>query len=159
MTTTTDHLATYLQDHLAGSTAGLELVRRAAAESGGEPLGAHLDGLANDIEQERDALRAIMEQLGVTEGHVKVAAAWFGEKLTRLKPDGHLLGSSPLRRYEELEGLSLGIEGKRLLWLVLADAGDDRLDSAHVIELAERAAHQREELEPFRQAAARTAFT
>ena len=60
-----------------------------------------------------------MEAVDAGRDRVKVTAAWVGEKAGRLKPNGQLTGYSPLSRVVELEGLSLGIEGKRLLWVSL----------------------------------------
>ena len=57
-----------------------------------------------------------MDQLGVTPNPAKQAVAWAGEKAGRLKLNGELRGTSPLTPFVELEALSLGIEGKRLLW-------------------------------------------
>ena len=54
------YLATYLNDHLLGATAGLELVRRAARENQGSGLGEFLTGLAREIEDDRDTLLAVM---------------------------------------------------------------------------------------------------
>ncbi len=53
-----------------------------------------------------------MEKLQVKRDHLKVLAGWVAEKLGRLKPNGQLLGYSPLSRLVELEALALGITGK-----------------------------------------------
>ena len=100
-----------------------------------------------------------MASLGVTEDKVKVAGGWLGEKAGRLKPNGHLLSRSPLSPVVELEALSIGIEGKRLLWVGLHDAaGELGLPPERFSELEARAARQREELESHRAAAALRAF-
>ena len=63
--TTTDasvqgpYLAVYLNDHLAGSTAIVELVRRAAREHQGTELGGFLTRLGAEISQDRQALRRV----------------------------------------------------------------------------------------------------
>jgi hypothetical protein len=57
---------------------------------------------------------------------VKVLLGWGAEKAGRLKLNGELLGYSPLSRLEELEALSLGVEGKLALWTALRRThGDD----------------------------------
>jgi hypothetical protein len=157
---TTKYLGIYLNDHLAGSTGGLELVKRAAGEHEGTPLGAFLAHLKTEIEADRRELEAIMGQLGVTPDPLKQAVAWAGEKAGRLKPNGELRGTSPLTPLIELEALSLGIEGKRLMWVALAavepvarEIGPDRLD-----RLAARAGEQREEVEHHRTEQARIAL-
>ena len=81
-------------------------MRRAARENQGSELGAFLTGRpADEIEDDRDALLAIMGELGVKPDRLKVAAGWTGEKLGRLKPNAQLRGYSPLSPLVELEGL------------------------------------------------------
>jgi len=153
-----DHLTTYLNDHFAGSTGGLDLAQRAAEANDGTELGALLSRIAAEIDEDRAVLRSVIDTLDAQQNPAKTAIAWAGEKAARLKPNDQLTGYSPLSRMVELEGLSLGIEGKRLLWLVLAEHGDPRLAGFDFDQLAERAARQRDELEPFRRAAADAAF-
>jgi hypothetical protein len=152
-------LATYLNDHFAGATAGLELARRAAGQNDGSELGVLLARLVGEVEEDRETLAAVMDAVGAGRDRAKVAAAWVGEKAGRLKPNGQLTGYSPLSRLIELEGLSLGIEGKRGLWEALRTRSDARLGSFDFAALAERAARQRSEIEPFRLAAAESAFS
>jgi hypothetical protein len=153
-------LPIYLNDHLAGATLGLELVRRAQRENEGTPLGDFLRGLADEIAEDRRTLVQLMEQLGIEPSRPKVAAGWVSEKVGRLKLNGQLTGYSPLSRLVELEGLTTGIEGKRALWLALAEIADrdERLDRAALETLAERAGSQRERLETHRLQAARDAL-
>jgi hypothetical protein len=125
------YLSIYLNDHLAGSTVGRDLAHRAAGSNSGSEYGAFLQGLAREIEEDRETLLALMRDLGVGTDRAKVAGAWAAEKLGRLKPNGHLLGYSPLSRVVELEGLLLGVRGKQALWRALAElgAGEPRLTS------------------------------
>jgi hypothetical protein len=149
--TASKYLATYLNDHLAGSTAGLELVKRAASENEGSPLGEFLSALGDEIAEDREALEEVMESLGVGTDHKKVAAAWVGEKLGRLKPNAQLRGYSPLSPLVELEALSLGIEGKRMLWVALQGiAAEHGLTPERFAELAARASDQRSRVEQVR---------
>jgi hypothetical protein len=109
-------LAIYLNDHLAGATAGLELARRAAKSNRGSPYGSSLEELATAVEQDRDSLLAVMRSLEIGVDHLKVLGGWSAEKLGRLKLNGRLLGYSPLSRVVELEALLLGVQGKLALW-------------------------------------------
>ena len=118
------YLATYLNDHLGGSTFGVELVRRAAGENQGSELGAFLSQLAKEIESDREALEAIMAELGVKADRAKIAVGWAAEKLGRLKPNAQLRGYSPLSPLVELEGLLVGIQGKLSLWRALAEVAE-----------------------------------
>jgi hypothetical protein len=154
------YLGIYLNDHLAGSTSGIGLARRARAANEGTPLGEFLARLEREIAEDREALEGIMRDLGVRPNPAKVAGGWAAEKLGRLKLNGQLRGYSPLSRVVELEGLMMGITGKLGGWRALATAADTepRLDRAQLERLAERAERQRDETEEHRVAAARTAF-
>jgi hypothetical protein len=154
------YLATYLNDHLLGATAGGELVRRAAGENEGSELGAFLARLASEIEADRDALKATMGELGVKVDSLKVAAGWMAEKFGRLKPNAQLRGYSPLSPLVELEALALGINGKLALWRALAEVADEvGVDRARMQELALRAESQRDDVERHRVQIAREALT
>jgi hypothetical protein len=160
MTTASKYLATYLNDHLGGATAGVELVRRAARENEGSELGAFLSDLAKEIEADREALEAIMGELGVKADRAKVAAGWAAEKVGRLKPNAQLRGYSPLSPLVELEGLLVGIQGKIGMWRALAEIADAvGLDRARLQELAARAESQQADIERHRIDVARRALT
>lgn len=144
------HLSVYLQDHFAGATAGADLARRAAGSNrDSEDYGAPLRELAGEIDEDRDSLRSLMEQLHVRADRVKQLAAWTGEKAGRLKPNGHLLTYSPLSRLEELELLALGVTGKRALWrtLHLTAQQEPCLSTPELERLIGRADEQLEKIE------------
>ena len=161
MPSSSKYLPIYLNDHLMGSTAGLELVNRIAGGHKGEELGTFAASLAAEIEADRDALLDIMATLGASRNQVKVAAGWISEKVGRLKPNGELRNPSPLSPLVELEGLSMGIEGKRLLWVTLAEteAIAQRVGAERLQALIARAEQQREDVERHRREAARRALT
>ena len=144
-----DYLKIYLEDHYAGATAGLELARRAAGANRGTPYGEVLEPVAREIEEDRDSLHAIMTELGVAPARLKVGAAWAGEKAGRLKLNGHLTGYSPASRVIELEGLVLGVTGKRCLWRALKHVApqESRLKVDELDLLIERAERQLDQLE------------
>jgi hypothetical protein len=154
------YLATYLNDHLGGSTFGVELARRAAGENQGSELGAFLSQLAGEIESDRAALQAIMAELGVKADRAKVALGWAAEKLGRLKPNAQLRGYSPLSPLVELEGLLVGIQGKLSMWRSLAEVAEALgLEPARLQGLAARALSQQADVERHRLDVARTALT
>jgi hypothetical protein len=157
-----DHklLGIYLNDHLAGATAGVELAKRAAGSNEGTPYGDQLGRLAGEIDEDRDQLKEIMARLEIGHDRAKVVAGWTTEKLGRLKPNGRLLSYSPLSRLVELEGLALGITGKLGLWRALSrlTAEEPRLDAAQLDRLAARAEGQRDGVEELRLRAAAEAF-
>jgi hypothetical protein len=153
-------LEIYLADHLAASTAGLELARRTARANAGSTAGDVLGRLVDEIEEDQRALRRVVDELGFAESKPKEALAWAGEKLGRLKLNGQVRGYSPLSRVLELEALSVGIDGKLALWetLQVVLGHEHRLVSVDLRELAERAESQRAEVEQLRADAVRAAF-
>jgi predicted DNA-binding ribbon-helix-helix protein len=154
-------LRIYLQDHLAGSTAGLELARRTRAANEGTEYGPPLAKIADEIDADRRQLQGIMEELGFGGDRAKNIAAWGLEKAGRLKLNGQLTGYSPLSRVVELEGLLTGITGKRAVWVSLLELApqEERLDAALLERLRERAEAQRATVEELRERAAREAFS
>jgi hypothetical protein len=153
-------LGIYLNDHLAGSTAGAELARRAAGSNEGNDYGAFLAELAREIQEDRESLREIMRRLEYGEDIPKKVGAWTFEKIGRLKPNGQLRGYSPLSRLVELEGLALGITGKLALWKSLLEVadGEPRLKADELTRLRDRAERQQREVEGHRLRAAQEAF-
>jgi hypothetical protein len=154
-------LATYLNDHLGGSSTGRELARRALASNRGNQYGAELEDVARQIEEDTESLLELMRRLDVKPDRAKQALGWAGEKVGRLKLNGQLLGYSPLSRLIELEGLMLGISGKLALWLALRPvlADDPRLEGFDFAHLAERAREQRRTVERLRRQAALEALS
>lgn len=149
-------LGIYLNDHLAGSTAGAELARRAAGSHRGQREGRVLEAFAAEAVQDRAALIGIMRSLGIPVRIYKVCAGWIGEKAGRLKLNGYLVNRSPLSDLEELEIMRLGVEGKAAGWRTLRALAetDSRLDPVELDELLARAGRQVDLLERLRVRAA-----
>jgi hypothetical protein len=151
--TTQSLLGIYLNDHLAGTTAGTGLARRmvASAEPGTERA-AVLSRLASEITADRTALLRIMATLGIPVRGYKVFASWVGERAGRLKLNGHLVTRSPLSDLEETEMLRLGVDGKAAGWRTLRALAerDGRLDADRLDDLLARADRQSGEIESLR---------
>ncbi|GAA3878635.1 hypothetical protein [Streptomyces lannensis] len=145
-------LGVYLNDHLAGATAGALRAGGLARTTRGSALGRAVGPVAAEIAQDRSALLGIMRGLGIPVRRYKVCAGWAGEKLARLKSNGRLIRRSPLSTMLELEALRLGVEGKTAGWQTLRrlSAVDQRLDPAQLDELLERAGRQQKTLEDWR---------
>ena len=154
-------LGSYLNDHLAGATVGLELARRARSQNRDTRFGTVLEQLVGEIEEDRRTLEDLMERLGIGQDRLKVTAGWIGEKAGRLKLNGRLFGYSPLSRLIELEGLTLGVSGKLALWKSLRAVADldPVLDELELDALIDRARGQVDLLERERVAAAELALT
>jgi hypothetical protein len=140
------YLAIYLNDHLAGATGGLELVKRARGSNQGTQLGETLLALQAEIAEDRETLRQLMSKLGVREDPVKKAAGWVAEKVGRLKLNGEITSYSPLSRLVELEGLLLGVSGKQSMWKALEASHGERLAGFDLDALAKRAESQKRRL-------------
>jgi hypothetical protein len=154
-------LGIYLNDHLAGASAGIELAEKLGSGSEGTAFGAVLDVLVAEIKEDRATLEELMERLGIERSPVKQAAGWAFEKLSRLRLDPLVTGSPHLSRLLESETLSLGIEGKLAMWRALKEVAtvDARLATTDFDVLMARARGQRESLEPYRLDAAVRAFS
>jgi uncharacterized protein YoaH (UPF0181 family) len=154
-------LGVYLNDHLAGSAAGVELAEKLASTNEGTPFGTAVAAVAEEIREDRETLKGLIERLAIGKSPVKQAAGWVFEKVTRLRFNQQLTGSEELTRLLETETLSLGIEGKLAMWQALKaiDGLDAELGPADFDRLIFRARRQRETLEPHRLEAAAKAFS
>ena len=144
-------LGIYLNDHLAGATAAVNLAHRAAVTSPDARICDPLERFAAEAAAERAALLDMMKALGVRVRHYKIYAARLGEKAGRLKRSGSLVGQSPLTTLEEVEVLQMGVAGKTAAWRTLRALAerDSRLDRHRLDQLiaaADRQSHVLEEL-------------
>jgi hypothetical protein len=151
----TKYLPIYLNDHLAGAVAAVQLARRAAGQNEGTEYGEALAGLAADIDQDRRTLQDLLKRLGIRGDPVKLLSSVVAERLGRLKLNGELLRYSPLSRLEEIELLMLGVEGKLALWRALRANLDVEVDFDDLIR---RGSAQRRRLEQLRLKAAAQVF-
>ena len=151
-------LDSYLNDHLAGSISALELIAHWAEAHKGEPLGSFFVETEREIKADQDTLRDVMRTLGVEESKVRQAGAWVAEKVgrARLVIAGDEAGSLGL--VLTLEGLIMGVTGKKLLWRALAAAKLPELNGYNFEELQRRAEQQVERIEAERISAVRQAF-
>ncbi|MBB5957983.1 hypothetical protein FHS29_004591 [Saccharothrix tamanrassetensis] len=156
-----DFLGIYLRDQLAMGVLWRELARRARRNNRGTELGEVLAGVSTAIAEDVETFRSIMQRVGARTNPVKNGLALGAERLGRLKLNGRLTSYSPLSRFQELEFLAMGIDGKKQLWTTLRDlAGlQARLPDIDFDHLIERADRQRAALEPFRARAGVDAFT
>jgi len=151
-----DRLSVYLNDHLMGSTTGVRIARDVANRDA-SPV---FDALAQEIADDRQTLLDLMDRFGAREDHVKVALGWVAERAFQLKFGGELRGYTALSLLEEIETLSLRVEGKLAMGAALrrTHAGDPRLGPIDLDALIERASSQRARLERERMSAAEAAL-
>jgi hypothetical protein len=154
------HIATYLNDHLAGSAGALELLEHLEAAHAGTDIGRFAAALRTEIAADQQELQGIMERLEIAESRTRKASAWFAEKVSELKLRLDDPAGGALRLLQSLEALSLGIEGKRGLWRALTAAAEDTpaLRLADYENLMQRAEDQRRLVESVRLEAAKGAL-
>jgi hypothetical protein len=145
------YLSIYLNDQLALGIAWREVAKRAARENRGTAFGEPLEKVARGIAEDVETFAAMMDRLGVRRSAAKRVAVLVGERLGRLKPNGHLRTYSPLSRFVELDFIAYGIEGKKILWENLRDLA--AIPDMDFDALIARAHAQREEIEAARRAA------
>ena len=142
-------LATYLNDHLAGSVAAIELLDHLIKDQTGQRLEKFLIELRDDIDSDQEVLRDLIRKLDLSESAVRKAGAWVAEKLGRVKFAGVGKDSGDLGLLQALEGLALGIKGKELLWRALqtVEADLSQIQGIDLEQLEQRARAQFERVE------------
>lgn len=141
-------LSVYLNDHLAALTASVALFERVAAGLEGSQWHARLSILAEDVAEDRDSVRQVMDVLEVDESRAKQVAGLVAERLGRLKPNGHLLRRSSLTDLEEVEGLRVSVAAKIAFLQVMRALAvrDARLSKTTFETMLDRAQDQADRL-------------
>ena len=152
-------LRIYLNDHSAGAFLGIELAKRCLKNNEGTPLGTFLHHFIEEITEDRNELVKIMETFDFSIDRLKIAAAWTAERAGRLKLNGQLTSYSDLSRVFELEGLIMGVTGKKRLWCALKESPRAAAAGADLDQLIARANEQLLALEEHHATAARIAFS
>ena len=153
-----DLLGIYCNDPLAAAVGGIELVSRMLSRHRGTPYEQKLEGLLDELREERGVLASSMQALELPVRQYKLVASWVGEKLARLKLNGHVLTRSPLSDLIEFEFIATAALGKRAGFETLREVAevDDRIDKELLERLIRQADQQHEWLsEARRQVAAR----
>lgn len=154
-------LSTYLNDHLAGSVAALELLDHLAELHSDPDRKRFFTGLRAEVEEDQNVLQQLIKKVGGEESTARKAAAWLTEKLGRVKLRLDDPGNGQLRVLEAIEALGLGIQGKLALWRALgAVAGRvPQLQGVDYTRLEQRAMQQHQQVEGQRLQTARVALT
>ena len=154
-----DDLSTYLNDHLAGSVAAIELLDHLIKVHEGKPLEQFFKELRRDINADQEVLRKLVQRFA-KESAIRKAGAWLVEKFSRVRIQ--IAGEKPgeMGLLQALEVLVLGITGKQLLWRALsaALANSPLLRGVDLQQLEERAIAQIERVEAKRLETAREAL-
>jgi uncharacterized protein YheU (UPF0270 family) len=152
-----ERLHPYLNDHLAGSVAAIELLDEVIEHHSEDRFGKIFCDWRGDIRVDQETLRNLIRKLGAEESAIRKAGAWVAEKFSRIKI-GDVDDSAGL--LQALEALALGITGKRLLWRSLGAIAQNfaALQGTDFGELEKRAQDQFERVETLRLEMAREAF-
>jgi hypothetical protein len=150
-----------LNDHLAGSVGALELVDHLIETYRGKPLEQFFKDLRDEIDADQSTLEKLIETLGAKESAMRKAGAWVAEKLSRAKIRLSDSQEGQMGLLHALEGLVLGITGKRGLWDALAAAAETmpELRELDYARLENRAIEQRDRIEAKRLEVARQVFS
>jgi len=153
-------LLIYLNDHSAVMLGEADLARRCLSSNEESPLGEFLQKLSVEIENQRAMVTEMIERMGGAQNVVKQGAAWFAEKLGRLKLNDSLLAYSDLSRLVELEALSVAAQGRITMWdtLQMVGADDQRFSGITFSYFREQSEQQLVELSSRRRYAAAEAF-
>ncbi len=132
-------LSIYLRNHEAAAQAGRDLFHRAASNHQHEPYGPDLRELAAEVREDLRSLQDLLEDLDIRPDRLLGTALRVGERVARLKPNGHLLQRSPLTPLIEVEGLLDAVRAKGAGWQALLAAGvhSNRVDIAELLRRAE----------------------
>ena len=155
-----EQLPIYLRDHLAGSVGALELLDHLIETYKGKPLEEFFQNLRDEIAADQDTLQDLLAKLGEKEGAVRKAGAWVAEKVSRAKIRLSDSEKNQLGLLHALEGIVLGITGKRALWTALAVITDTvpQLRQLDYARLQKRATEQCDRVEAKRLEVAREVF-
>ncbi|NJQ05334.1 hypothetical protein HCN56_07025 [Streptomyces lonarensis] len=143
-------LTIYLNDHLAGATAGTRLARR-IADHAPDGQADRRAGVAREIREDRGALLVLMRSLHVPVHQHLLLLGAAAETLGVLKPNGRLVRRARLSDLVELEAMYLGVCGKAAMWRTLSGLpGLARHSAVDLPLLIARAATQARLLEALR---------
>ena len=147
-----------MNDHLAGSMSALELLEHWVRVHDGEQLVDFFRDIKAEVRQDQEKLREVMHSLGIEESNVRQAGAWAAEKVGRVRL--MIAGDEPrsVGLMLTLEGLIMGVTGKKLMWRALAAANLPQVNGYHFEEVQCRAEQQIERLEAERMRAVPEAF-
>jgi hypothetical protein len=150
-------LSIYLRNHEAAARAGHDLVRRTASNQRRKPYGRDLQQLLVESQEDLDALHGLMRRLEVNPDPVLGTALRLGERVGRLKPNGHLVRRAPLSDLVEVEGLLAVTQLKAAGWRALVAAGVGQ--GAELDDLLRRAERQLERISGLHRLVAASSLT
>jgi hypothetical protein len=150
-------LATYLREHLSGADAAIRVVERLRRTHAGTAEGRLFGALFVDLQRDRDLVQAMLGEVGgstLSTKRIVTGAAGVFIALAASSERGDLAF------FRTLEGLAIGVQGKRLLWRAMQEleAPFTQVSRSRLRELETLAVRQWEAIDERRRALARSTF-
>ena len=121
-------LAAYLREHLAGSDAAIQVVDRLRLTHAGSHEGLLFASLFDEFREEREVVRLLLAGIDASPLSIKRLAGQASGAVGALAAGGE---RGDLSLFRTLEGLSIGVQGKRCMWRALQSLlGDQPIPSA-----------------------------
>jgi hypothetical protein len=148
--------ASYLNNHLSGAAAELELARRAASSFRGSPEERFFREYLGQLEEDRELMRQLLRASGHQDG-LQRFGRWAMEAVvvTRMAD----AATAGLSRLLQVEGALIGAFGRQKLWEVLERGLSTPPGELDFPALRERAERQSAHLERLLRMLAATSFT
>lgn len=114
-------LQRYLNDHLAGSEGALILIQDLADRQEIVSEKQFFQDLKSKVAADQEILKDLLRRAGLDESTLLQMAGNLTAKAGRMKLFWEGMDAGELGMFEALEMLTLGIQGKRMLWVVLGE--------------------------------------
>ena len=116
-----DRLERYLNDHLAGATGALAVIESLARRQEDPAEESFFRDLKSAVEEDRQLLQDLLVLADLEVSSLQKLAGGITASAGRIKLMWEGMDPGELGAFEALEMLVLGIQGKRVLWLMLGD--------------------------------------
>jgi len=140
-------LATYLNDHLAGYRAAIELIKHLESVNAGTKLEPTFAQWRREITEDQAELQRLMDRLQTPISRTRQATAWIAQKMSQIRLQLDDPAGGELHLLQAVEALAVGVDSKIALWNALEAAADCvpgitlqtiRRVKQHAIELRQR---------------------
>ncbi len=155
-----NELTRYINDHLAGSSGALLLIQEIADKHDVPEAKVFFQELHGKVMEDRRTLEGLLKRIDQAPSGLLKLAGGIAARVGGIKLLWEKVEPGKLGMFEALEMLALGIQGKRLLWIVM-DAIAHRFPEWRDLDfkaLEMEAIEQRDEVEEWRLDAAMDAF-
>ncbi len=154
------HLERYLNDHLAGSKGAVILIQDLIDRHEDEDARNFFTDLKSKVEEDRLLLKNLLHDARLDQSSLLQAAGSLTARASRIKLMWEGMNPGELGIFEALEMLALGIQGKRILWVMLNEISPHfpEWDGMDFTALEFEAIEQRDSVERYRIQAGREAL-